>query len=217
MNSVSLLPPNATSLMRAAAKAADRAFDLPLQVRDMWNPDTCPVDFLPWLAWAFSVDYWRAEWPESIKRNVIRTAVNAHRRNGTKTAVKEAIESLGARLELQEWFEYDGDPYTVRIEARANLVIDGGAGDLLGPELERDLQEIFARHAPARVHFDLILGADFTAGKTYGSALTTPVNYQDAALAGQNPDRTMNGVGGYRVAAITTRPIVWVDATGTVQ
>ncbi|WP_218789976.1 phage tail protein I, partial [Klebsiella pneumoniae] len=26
--------------------------------RDLWNPWKCPVKFLPYLAWAFSVDRW---------------------------------------------------------------------------------------------------------------------------------------------------------------
>ncbi|MBG8794166.1 phage tail protein I [Salmonella enterica subsp. enterica] len=32
----------------------------------MWNPATCPIRFLPYLAWAFSVDRWDESWTESV-------------------------------------------------------------------------------------------------------------------------------------------------------
>ena len=54
----SLLPTGKTALETAleAATAPDPAlFD---QVRNLWNPQTCPASHLPWLAWAVSVDYW---------------------------------------------------------------------------------------------------------------------------------------------------------------
>lgn len=30
----------------------------PVSIRELWNPDTCPANLLPWLAWSFSVDRW---------------------------------------------------------------------------------------------------------------------------------------------------------------
>ena len=65
-----LLPPSATKQERALALATSRVSDVPLPIRTLWNPDTCPLELLPWLAWALSVDTWDPNWSESIKRAV---------------------------------------------------------------------------------------------------------------------------------------------------
>ncbi|MHB0167262.1 phage tail protein I, partial [Klebsiella pneumoniae] len=52
----SLLPPGSSSLERRLAQACSCISDLSVPLRDLWNPWKCPVKFLPYLAWAFSVD-----------------------------------------------------------------------------------------------------------------------------------------------------------------
>ncbi|WP_321148051.1 phage tail protein I, partial [Serratia marcescens] len=52
----SLLPPGSSQLERRAAEACAGISDLSVPLRDLWNPARCPVKFLPYLAWAFSVD-----------------------------------------------------------------------------------------------------------------------------------------------------------------
>ncbi len=51
-----LLPPNRTAL--GARLAASHPLALPVPLRTLWNPATCPAHCLPFLAWAFSVDQW---------------------------------------------------------------------------------------------------------------------------------------------------------------
>ncbi|HCI6872017.1 TPA: phage tail protein I, partial [Klebsiella variicola subsp. variicola] len=48
---------------RAAAACAVIS-DLNVPLRDLWDPWKCPVKFLPYLAWAFSVDRWEETWSE---------------------------------------------------------------------------------------------------------------------------------------------------------
>lgn len=50
----SLLPPGSTPLERRLAQTCSGISDLQVPLRDLWNPATCPVSFLPYLAWAFS-------------------------------------------------------------------------------------------------------------------------------------------------------------------
>ncbi|MCP6111406.1 phage tail protein I, partial [Klebsiella pneumoniae] len=45
-------------LEQRAAAACASISDLNVPLRDLWNPWKCPVKFLPYLAWAFSVDSW---------------------------------------------------------------------------------------------------------------------------------------------------------------
>lgn len=109
-----LLPPNATEQECALAETVSRIGDVPVVVREMWNPDTCPANLLPWMAWAFSVDDWNDGWTEAQKRGAIKTSVNVHAHKGTIGAVKTALGSLGYDLTLTEWFQKTpvGDPYT---------------------------------------------------------------------------------------------------------
>lgn len=91
----SLLPANATDLERGIEAATARVSDVPVPLRDTWNPDTCPPALLPWLSWAFSVDQWDANWTDDVKRAVIRSSAEVHRRKGTVGAVRAVFTALG--------------------------------------------------------------------------------------------------------------------------
>lgn len=101
---MSLLPPNATAL-ETALEAAIIEPSLPVPLRDLWNPQTCPEQLLPWLAWSVSVDGWDASWPVNVRRAVVANAISVHRRKGTVRAVRDAIASFGANMALREWWQ----------------------------------------------------------------------------------------------------------------
>ncbi|AHG18474.1 tail protein [Chania multitudinisentens RB-25] len=105
----SLLPISASPLERNVAQACSGIDDIPVPLRDLWNPDTCPVRLLPYLAWARSVDRWDESWPEETKRAVVRGAFFVHQRKGTVAAVRRVIENAGYTMLLSEWWQL-GDP-----------------------------------------------------------------------------------------------------------
>lgn len=119
MSSHDLLPPNATPQELALSAVVSR--DVPIQIREMWNPNTCPESLLPWLAWAFSVDRWDDEWPEEQKRAVVAAAVRIHKRKGTRAAVQEVVDLILGGGEILEAWEFDGDPYTFKIKTTGQL------------------------------------------------------------------------------------------------
>lgn len=100
-----LLPGNSTELERLAAQALAQIERVPVPLRDLWNPDACPVALLPYLAWAFSVDRWSQSWPESAKRNSIKAAYFIHSRKGTIGALRRVVEPLGYLIEVREWWD----------------------------------------------------------------------------------------------------------------
>lgn len=112
-----LLPPNATAQERALSEATARLSDVPLLVRESWNPDTCPAELLPWLAWAFSVDEWDTTWTEQEKRDVIKASLDVHKHKGTIGAIDRALKPLGYLIEVVEWWEETppAEPYTFKI------------------------------------------------------------------------------------------------------
>ncbi len=107
----SLLPPNATDQERALDEAIARLGEVAVPIKDLWNPQTCPVAFLPWLAWALSVDNWDATWPVATKRAMITESLELHRHKGTPWAVERALIVAGApAARVEEWFDYGGQP-----------------------------------------------------------------------------------------------------------
>ncbi len=112
----SLLPPNASTLLRDLEDIFGESFDLPTLNRYVTNPDLAPVHILPWLAWALSVDDWSDIWSEQVRRNVIKASVEVHRKKGTIGALKKALQAFNyTNIKVEEWFEYDSDPYFFRV------------------------------------------------------------------------------------------------------
>lgn len=94
-----LLPPNATQLEKdldaVDAKRLNDLVDTVDLIATLWNPHTCPMQFLPWLAWAFSVDEWDTSWDEQTKRNMVAQSYELHSIKGTPAAVRKALEAMG--------------------------------------------------------------------------------------------------------------------------
>lgn len=99
------------------AEAVARMSNVPVLVRESWDPNTCPAELLPWLAWAFSVDEWDTDWTEQEKRDVINASVEVHKHKGTIGAIDRALKPLGYLIEIVEWWEMTppGIPYTFSI------------------------------------------------------------------------------------------------------
>lgn len=124
----SLLPSSSV----AAERAQEQATTEPIQaistnmVRWVKNPDLCPVDLLPWLAWEFAVDFWDGSWSEADKRQVIKDAAYVHQHRGTAGAVRRALSAVSLPTTVVEWWEDAPKkaPYTFRVEVYSQQAID---------------------------------------------------------------------------------------------
>ncbi|MGP2733834.1 phage tail protein I [Serratia bockelmannii] len=119
----SLLPPSAFHEERSQEQATrEQILSLDADmVRNVKNPDTCPIHLLPWLAWEFAVDYWEPAWSEGKKRQVIKDAAYVHQHRGTAGAVRRSLSSVGFPTTIVEWWEENPRriPYTFRVEVYA--------------------------------------------------------------------------------------------------
>lgn len=129
-----LLPGNDTPLERYAAQALAQIQRVPIPLRQLCNPNTCPVDLLPYLAWAFSVDRWDSKWPEAAKRAAIRSSHYIHSRKGTIGALRRVVEPLGYLIEVLEWWQTtpEGVPGTFALKVG---VLDTGITEEMYLEL----------------------------------------------------------------------------------
>ncbi len=130
----SLMATGSSVLEQRAAEACAVISDLSVPLRDLWNPWKCPVKFLPYLAWAFSVDRWEETWSETEKRQAVSDAFWIHQRKGTVAAVRRVIETLGYSMTLQEWWEVADPAGTFRLEVD---LCDIGITEPMIYELER--------------------------------------------------------------------------------
>lgn len=121
MNST-LLPPSSTAWMRSTEAATARLSGITVAIRTLWTPTTCPVDLLPYLAWALSVDRWDKDWPAERKIAVIQRSYWLHRRKGTRAAVRRVIEDMGFSATFAEWFDVGDQPGTFRLEVDVNEI-----------------------------------------------------------------------------------------------
>jgi phage tail P2-like protein len=168
--SKSLLPINASKLLKNLEKSGLRISSLGAKNKDVLNPDKLEVDILPWLAWMVSVDNWSDNWPENIKREMIKNSISLHQIKGTKKAIKKALEIIGISGEIVEWWEASPrmTPHSFDITAYLNDNINEDADLIIGLDTQRKLINLIENVKPARSHFNFKLGARFESQMSYG-------------------------------------------------
>lgn len=130
----SLLPPGSSVLERRLAEVCGTISGLEIPLRELWNPAACPVSFLPYLAWAFSVDRWDESWAENVKRRVVQDAFYIHQHKGTTSAIRRVVEPFGFLIRIIEWWQTGEAPGTFRLDIG---VQDQGITEETYQELER--------------------------------------------------------------------------------
>ncbi|MDH4743153.1 phage tail protein I [Sphingomonas sp. CBMAI 2297] len=155
----SLLPPNATKLERAIETAMARLADLPVPLRQLVSPDHCPLDLLPYLAWALSIDSWSSDWPEPVKRARVRRAIEIQRRKGTAESVRAVVESFGGAVALREWWQTTprGEPHTFNLA----VTLSGAGGTEASAAFADAVIAEVRRTKPVRSHFTYTQGVSF--------------------------------------------------------
>lgn len=84
--------------------------------------DELPEQVLDILAYDLKIDWYEPSAPIANKRRAVKEAMFVHRYKGTKYAVETALHSVFQSAEVQEWFEYGGEPFHFK------LTVYGGSG-----------------------------------------------------------------------------------------
>ena len=152
----SLLPPNATPQERALEASSLRISDIAVPLRDLYNPDTCRVELLPWLAWHLSIDTWKTSWPEEIRRARIKNAMAIHRKKGTAQSVKQVVAAFGGAILVREWWQKlpMGEPHTFDL----TMTLSGSGGYTATAEFVDDVIAEVNGAKPLRSHFTFTQG-----------------------------------------------------------
>lgn len=159
----SILPAHLSELERDLEQAVARVADVEIPISTLWDPWQCPLEVLPYLAWALSVDQWRSNWSETVKRRVVAASLPLHRIKGTRPAVEQALEALGVVTEMTEWFEADPprEPGTFDLIAWANENLTPDVVGFLNEELYDQIATAVTNAKNTRSHFTFAVGAKF--------------------------------------------------------
>ncbi|MFI3312105.1 phage tail protein I [Ewingella allii] len=168
----SLLPTGSSKLERAAAEACAQLANVRVPLKTLWNPQTCPPPFLPYLAWALSVDRWDSEWPTATKRSVIQKAWFIHQHKGTISAVRRVVEPLGYVINITEWWETNDPPGTFRLDIG---VLETGIDEAMYEEMERLIDDAkpASRHLIGLTITQDIPGTIYMAAAAYDAEVLT--------------------------------------------
>ena len=157
---ITLAPSSASRLEKALDRALARQLEaLPLPVRAAWNADQVALDDLPWLAWGVGKRTWNADWPEPIRRALVRTAIPTARRMGSVQSVRDVVAAFGGALAIREWWELEpkGEPYTFSVV----LTLNGATGEAVTARFVEEVVEEIKWAKPARAHFTFTQGLSF--------------------------------------------------------
>lgn len=114
--------------------------------------DALPEELLDVLAYDFKVDWWDYGYSVEQKRQTLKDSFLVHKHLGTKFAVETAIRAIYPKTDVEEWFEFDGDPYTFR------LLIDV-SGILVDPTRHPRVLELANYYKNLRSH---LCGIEYT-------------------------------------------------------
>ncbi|MEQ9132637.1 MAG: phage tail protein I [Salinisphaeraceae bacterium] len=168
----SLLPPSATSLMRALDQADAAALDAVDvdQLATLASPWSCPVAVIPYLAWAYSVDTWSQSWTEAEQREVVGASLRVHARKGTRGGIEDAVAPFGGGLLLEEWWQAEppATPHTFTVR-----VIPGGS--IRESDWFRALFDTLDQAKPLRDHYTALVDQQATGNVEIGVVASSAV------------------------------------------
>lgn len=185
----SLLPSGSAPLERRAAQACASISDLNTPLRDLWNPDRCPVKFLPYLAWAFSVDRWDEKWTPAEKRKAVKDAFYIHRRKGTIAAIRRVIEAMGYSMSIAEWWQVADPRGTFRLTIDVNEIG-------ITEEIVRELERLIGDARPVSRHIAQLSIATKVSGFIYSAVSVHDGDIVTVYPADYEPDDSVkyNGI-----------------------
>lgn len=212
---MSLLPPNAAQLERGLEQATARAGNVTVDFTPLWNPQTCPIELLPYLAFALSIDSWDPAWPEATKRALVSTAIDIQRHKGTAKSIRDIIRTFGGQIALREWWQMapPGTPHTFSVV----LSLTGAAGEAPSAGFIDQIIEEIRRTKPVRSHFTFSQAIVVTGGIRPVGAARPALFYRLGAETAVNPSRAFDfTAGALPIGATLSRSTsgTCVDAAG---
>ena len=173
---------NLLALATAIAEAlVEHLKDIPLE-EIYTRIDELPEAVLDILAYDWKIDWYDFDYPIEAKRNLIKTNYYVHRHLGTAGAVKEAIRSIYPNSDVEEWFDYGGEPYYFRVALES--------GSPIIPVSNTDILKAVYTYKSLRSHLEAII---YRTSVNVGVSIKTGYVIYSGRITGTFPDRARQG------------------------
>ena len=90
--------------------------------------------------------YYESTYSADVKRALIRNTERWYQTSGTLAAVEELGETVFGECKVEEWYEYDGDPYNFRVITNM----------LASPDIIQDFRKIIRYIKNVRSHLEAV-------------------------------------------------------------
>lgn len=107
----------------------ERLSEINLDILNLANVDSLPVDALPHLAEQYHItgeEGWIFCQNDLEKRALLKNAIKLHKYKGTKFAIISALSVLNLNCDIKEWFEYNGEPFFFKVFVEVESVFNEG-------------------------------------------------------------------------------------------
>lgn len=126
-----ILPPSISSdeEVQRTAKAIEENLNMASRLIPMTavyaRIDELPESVLDALAWQLHVDVYDEDMSLAKKRKLVKNAIKDHKYKGTPWAVKSVVKVLLNYAKVEEWYEYGGSPFHLRVSGESGPIPNG--------------------------------------------------------------------------------------------
>lgn len=140
--------PKVQALGYAVKRAMQRLINYCQNIGVYFSIDTVPEQVLDLLAVELNTQYYDTSMSIEVKRNIIKNTMLWYTKTGTKAAVQELVENIFGNGDIQEWFDYGGDPFCFKVTT-SNI---NSTDDMI-----QQLESIVSSVQNARSHLDSVI------------------------------------------------------------
>ena len=140
--------PEVIALGYAINQAMQRMIDYCQNTSIYASIDTLPEDVLDLLAIELRTQYYDDSQSIEVKRVLIKNTLKWYMKTGTAASVTEAVEAVFGNGEVEEWFDYGGEPYYFKVHTSNINSTD---------EMIQQLTDIIGTMKNVRSHLDAVI------------------------------------------------------------
>ncbi|SHN77171.1 phage tail protein I [Desulfitobacterium chlororespirans] len=89
-------------------------------ISNFYDVNRLPEILLNFVAHQKHVDFYDNALPIETKRRLVKESPYLHRIKGTPRAIEKAASTIFGRSKIDEWFDYNGDPFCFRISVESD-------------------------------------------------------------------------------------------------
>ena len=140
--------PKVKALGYAINKAMQRMMDYCQNISVYAAMDTVPERVLDLLAVELGTQYYDDTLSIEVKRSLIKNTLVWYMNAGTLTSVQEAVEAVFGNGEVEEWFDYGGEPFHFKVRTSTINSTD---------EMIQQLTSIVSQMQNVRSHLEAVI------------------------------------------------------------